>query len=96
MGDGLNLGSIVVDEVVARVVRIHMQAGAFIVTAEVRGPLPERDVGEYDCRVHGVDGSVVLGGRIHTGWPEVRGGDVVELSFAATPEQNTFREVVQE
>lgn len=86
------LGTIVIDEVVAVVIRIHMQAGAFIVTGRIPGPISERPEGEYDCRVHGVDGVVVMGGRIHTGWPSARPGDSVEFAFAAMPSENEFTE----
>lgn len=95
MEEGPGLGTIVVDDVIARVVRIHMEAGAFIVTAIVAGPVAARPEAEYDLRIHGVDGRVVMGGRMQTGWPEAIAGDTVELSFAAMPLQNEFNQTGQ-
>lgn len=88
----LVLGTIVVDEVVAPVTRIHMQGGAFIVTATLTGPVEGREEKLYDLRLHGIDSRVVMSGKLHSGWPTAEEGQTVEIAFAATPDENSFHE----
>lgn len=81
-------GAVVIDEMIAPVVRIEMKAKAFIVTARMQGPVRARYQGWCECKLHASDGTLVMGSKVWTGWPEVLAGDTVEFSFSAQPKES--------
>jgi hypothetical protein len=74
------MGTIVVDEQVLPIVNIYLEAGAFIVHAEAKGPMHMR-AGQREVRVHDNEGHIVMTTRLNQDEVEVLERDTLHLEF---------------